>query len=206
MRVSKHIKLLSALTIMAASLGAASAQVSNAAQATPAAASAARPELALDFSYLRSNAPPGGCTCFNLYGGSAAFAWPIAKGPYALAADITVAQNGSISSHGFGLTLSTYTVGLRYEPKLRTPLLHPFGQALAGIAHASGSLVQGPGTSVGNAGAAFAANVGGGVDLAASRRLWVRAFQIEYLPTSFDNGAYSHQNNLRLSAGVVVRF
>jgi peptidoglycan-associated lipoprotein len=206
MRVSKLIKHFSLLTIMAVSLGAASAQAPNSGHTKLAAASAARPELALDFTYLRSNAPPGGCTCFNLYGGSATFAYPINKGPFALVGDITAAQNGSISSNGFGLTLSTYTVGARYEPKLHILLLHPFGQALVGVAHSSGSLVQGAGTSVSNASAAFAANVGGGVDLATSRRIWVRAIQAEYLPTTFDNGSNNHQNNLRISAGIVIRF
>jgi peptidoglycan-associated lipoprotein len=204
MRVRKLIQYFSALTIMAVSLAAASAQASNPPKL--AAPSAARPELALGFSYLRSNAPPGGCTCFNLYGGSATFAYPIAKGPFALVGDITAEKSGAISSNNFGLTLSTYTVGARYEPMLRTPWLHPFGQALVGVAHSSGSLVQGPGTSVGNAGAAFAANVGGGLDLAASRRIWVRAIQAEYLPTTFDNGSNNHQNNLRLSTGIVIRF
>src|ERR1019366_8575998 len=118
MRVRKLIQHLSALTIMAVSLAAASAQEPNPAHAKLAAASAARPELALGFTYLRSNAPPGGCTCFNLYGGSATFAYPIAKGPFALVGDITATQSKAISSNNFGLTLSTYTVGARYEPKL----------------------------------------------------------------------------------------
>ena len=204
MRISKIIHTLSALTIMAVSLSAATAQAPN--PPKPASATAARPELALGFSYLRSNAPPGGCTCFNLYGGSATFAYPIAKGPFALVGDITAVQSRAISSNNFGLTLSTYTAGARYEPKLHSPLLHPFGQALVGVAHASGSLVAGTGTSVANAGAAFAANIGGGVDLAVSRRAWVRAFQAEYLPTTFDNGTNNHQNNLRIGAGLVIRF
>lgn len=204
MRVRKLIKFFPLLTIIAVSLGAASAQAPN--QSKLAAASAPRPELALGFSYLRSNAPPGGCTCFNLYGGNATFAWPIAKGPFAVVGDITAAKSGSITSHGFGLTLSTYTVGARYEPKLHSTLIHPFGQALIGVAHASGSLVVGPGTSVGNAGAAFAGSIGGGLDVAASKRVWVRAFQADYLPTTFDNGTNNHQNNLRIGAGLVIRF
>ena len=36
-----------------------------------------RAELALDYSYIRSNAPPASCTCFNLNGGTATFAWPV---------------------------------------------------------------------------------------------------------------------------------
>jgi peptidoglycan-associated lipoprotein len=200
MRISTFIRFVMGFTIAAVSCASATAQV-----AAPA-AQAARPELAFDFSYLRSNVPPGGCTCFNLYGGSATFAWPISKGSFAVVGDITAATGGSITSHGFGLTLSSYTAGIRYEPKLHSQLMHPFGQALVGFAHSTGSLVQGTGTSVGNAGAAFAANAGGGLDLAVSKRIWIRAIQAEYLPTTFDNGSNDHQNNLRISGGIVVRF
>src|SRR5665213_2205444 len=68
-----------------------------------------RPELALGYSYLRSNAPPGGCTCFNLNGGNATFAWPLKAGHFALAGDITAAQSSGISSGGYSLTLAAYT-------------------------------------------------------------------------------------------------
>jgi hypothetical protein len=52
---------------------------------------------------------------------------------------------------------------------------------LLGVAHASGTL----GASTSNANAAFAAN---------------------YHVTAIDNGVNNHQNNLHLSAGVVLRF
>jgi len=89
---------------------------------------------------------------------------------------------------------------------LHSALFHPFGQALIGVAHAGGSLVNGTGVSVPNAGASFAANVGGGLDLAASHRIWIRAIQAEYLPTTFDNGSNNHQNNMRIGSGVLLRF
>ena len=166
-----------------------------------------RAELALDYSYLRSNAPPGGCGCFNLNGGSATFAWaPKPAGSFALVGDITAAQAGSISSSGYGLTLSAYTVGARYRPRIGHSPLQPFGQVLVGLAHSSGSLVAGPSPAASNAGAAFAANLGGGLDLRASRRFAVRLAEADYLLTTFDNGSNNHQNNLRFSSGVVLRF
>jgi peptidoglycan-associated lipoprotein len=94
---------------------------------------------------LRSNAPPGGCGCINLNGGSATFAWPIKPGgALALVGDITAAHAGSISSTGKSLTLSSYTAGAHYRLKLghspNSSSWQPFGQALIGLAHSSGTL------------------------------------------------------------------
>ena len=68
-----------------------------------------RSELALSYSYMRSNAPPGGCGCFNLNGGSATFAWPIKPGRFALAGDVTVDHSGTVSNSGDTLTLSAFS-------------------------------------------------------------------------------------------------
>jgi hypothetical protein len=67
-------------------------------------------------------------------------------------------------------------------------------------------LVQGSNPGAGNAGAAFAADFGGGVDLSLNRRFSLRLIQADYLLTTFDNGSNNHQNNLRISAGVVIHF
>jgi peptidoglycan-associated lipoprotein len=157
-------------------------------------------ELALDYSYVRSNAPPGDCGCFNLNGGSAGVAFPLGARGLALVGDITATGGNAASRHD--LTLSAYTAGVRYRLPLSSTFLHPYGQVLIGLAHAGGNLVQG----ASNSGAAFAANVGGGVDVSVSRRLWVRVFEADYLVTTFDNGVNDHQNNLRVSAGIIVRF
>src|ERR1017187_6616655 len=77
-----------------------------------------RMELAAGYSYLHSNAPPGGCGCFNLNGGNATFAWPVKPGSFALVGDFTIAHAGTISTTGDSLTLSTFTAGGRYLPKL----------------------------------------------------------------------------------------
>jgi peptidoglycan-associated lipoprotein len=165
-----------------------------------------RPELALDYRYLHSNAPPGGCGCFNMNGGSATFAWPLGNGRFALAGDVTVAQSGAITNTGYGLTLSTFTAGVRYSPRVGHTPLKPFAEVLVGAAHATGSLVQSQNSAASNAGAAFAANAGGGLDLHLSRHFALRLIQAGYLVTTFDNGVNDHQNNLRLGAGVVIRF
>ncbi len=165
-----------------------------------------RAELALGYSYLHGNAPPGGCGCFNLNGGNATFAWPLKTGRFAMVGDATIAHADGISSSGYGLTLSTYTVGARFMPPIAHWSLQPFGQALIGLAHSGGTLVQGQAAKVSNAGAAFAANLGGGLDLRLSRRFSWRVVEADYLLTTFDNGSNDHQNNLRISAGAVFHF
>jgi hypothetical protein len=92
------------------------------------------------------------------------------------------------------------------SPRLKHSPLQPFGQVLAGLAHSSGTLVQGSNPGAGNAGAAFAANLGGGLDLGATRRFSVHLIEADYLLTTFDNGSNDHQNSVRVSAGVVVHF
>ena len=165
-----------------------------------------RADLALGYSFLLSNAPPGGCGCFNLNGGGATFGRRVKPPQFALVGDVTVAHVGSISNSGESLTLSTFTAGMRYMPQLGHARLQPYGQALAGVAHSSGSLVQGSNPGAANAGAAFAARVGGGLDLRANHRFSVRLVEADYLLTTFDNGSNNHQNSLSLGAGIVVRF
>jgi peptidoglycan-associated lipoprotein len=165
-----------------------------------------RADLALDYSYLRSNAPPGGCTCFNMNGGNASFAWPIKPGSFAFAADFTVEHIGNINSSNYTLTFGTLTVGARYFPHMRHSPLQPFGEALVGGTHAAGSLARPPNPLNNNAEVAFAAVLGGGLDMHVNRRFSVRLAEADYLPTTFDNGSNNHQNNFRISTGVVVRF
>jgi hypothetical protein len=95
---------------------------------------------------------------------------------------------------------------MRYLPRLGHASLQPFGQVLAGVAHSSGTLVQGSNPGAANAGAAFAGSFGGGLDLRATSRFSVRLVEADYLLTTFDNGTNNHQNNLRVSAGLVVHF
>lgn len=176
------------------------------AQVAPAVETPLRAELALDYSYLRSNAPPGSCGCFNLNGGSATFAWPVEPGGFALAADLTIVNANEVSNTGYGLGLGTLTAGPRYVPRLRHWPLQPFGQVLAGVTHSVGSLVRAPNPGATNGSLSFAANLGGGLDLRASRRFSFRLVEADYLVTNFVNGINDHQNILRISTGLVIHF
>ncbi len=189
------------LTMAAVSASAAPAQ--DAAHAT---AQPFRYELALDYSYLHSNAPPGGCGCINLNGGGATFAWAMVPGKWDVVGDVVADHASNISAAGFGLTLSAYTAGVRYIPPFHISSLQPFGQVLVGFAHSSGTLVQAPNAGAANAGAAFASNLGGGLDLSVDHRFSIRIVEADYLVTTFNNGTDNHQNNTRISAGVVMHF
>jgi peptidoglycan-associated lipoprotein len=167
-------------------------------------------EVAIEYSYEHSNAPPASCTCFNLNGGSATFSWTLKPGTvpgnFALVGDITSAHADGIGASSLDLTLSTFTAGVRYLPPTGKSPLQPFGQVLLGVAHAGGRLAQPPNPGAANAGAAFAANLGGGVDLRLNQRFSYRLAEAEYLVTTFDNGSNNHQNNLKISTGIVIHF
>jgi outer membrane immunogenic protein len=80
----------------------------------------------------------------------------------------------------------------------------PFGQLLVGVAHTSGGLSPdqiGLGSATG-----FASTIGGGLDANLSPRFALRLVQADYYPTLLRNGYNDRQNNLRLSAGIVIRF
>jgi peptidoglycan-associated lipoprotein len=175
------------------------------AQTAPAKEDMPRPELALGYSYVHSNLPPGGCGCFSLNGGNATFTWPLGSSKFAVAGDINVVHAGGVSGQSDSLTLSTYTAGARYLPHAGHSAWHPFGQVLIGLAHSSGTLVQGSNPGSGNAGAAFATNIGGGLDLRAGPQISIRLVEADYLLTTVDNGSNNHQNNIRIGAGVVFR-
>jgi peptidoglycan-associated lipoprotein len=130
----------------------------------------------------------------------------VKPGHFALAGDITVLHAGSVSASSESLTLSTFTAGVRYLLPAHDSRVQPFGQVLVGLVHSSGTVVEGSNPGAANAGAAFASNIGGGLDLKANRRFAIRLIEADYLLTTVDNSSNNHQNNLRISAGVVLRF
>jgi len=162
-----------------------------------------RPELALNYTYLHANAPPGGCGCFSLNGGSAQFVWPTQFRGTALVGDATIGHTNSIGSTNSSLTLSSFTAGARYSPPLKRTRYQPFGQLLIGYGHISGPFTQSQTTSSSNG---FAANLGGGLDAHVNRRISLRLIEADYLVTTFANGVNDHQNLLRISTGIVLRF
>lgn len=164
-----------------------------------------RPDLAVEYTYVHSNAPPGGCGCFSLNGGSVSVAQPLGTGHLAAAADMAVTHGSGINAGGYDLTLFSFTSGLRYRPFLRSRW-SPFGQVLIGVANAGGTLVEGHSPAAGDSPLNFASLVGGGLDYRLRGPWSVRLIEADYLLTRSTNGVNDHQNNLRVSAGIVLRF
>jgi peptidoglycan-associated lipoprotein len=184
----------------------AAVSVTTEAQTSPVKAVGPAPELALQYTYLRSNAPVGQCTCFSPEGGSASISMPLRGSNFSLAGDLTAGHASGISNGSYDLTLTVFTAGLRFTPGFKMGRLVPYGQILAGGAHAGGSLVSGN-TPANNSSVVFASNAGGGLDLVPhpESRLSLRLVEADYLATLFRNGLNDHQNNLRISVGIVIR-
>jgi hypothetical protein len=106
---------------------------------------------------------------------------------FALLADVTATHRGDITTNRYDLTQVTYAGGLRYFPLTSSRQLHPFGDLLLGGANA------------------FSFQTGGGLTLPAGQRWTLVPVRAEYLLTTFSNGSDNHQNDLRLSAGVLFR-
>lgn len=164
-----------------------------------------RSEVAVDYSYVHSNAPPGGCGCFSIHGGSVTYAQPFRSGRIAFVFDATTGQSTGVSSSNELVTLMTFTGGVRYRPVMHSRW-KPFGEVLVGVSHAAGSLVNAPNPASSDAALVFASNIGGGVDRRISEHWSLRVVEADYLLTTFNNGDNDHQNNLRLSTGAVYRF
>lgn len=160
-------------------------------------------EVGVDYNYVRSNVPVGGCGCFGLNGGSGWVAFKFSRS-LGLVGEIASQTASNISSSGADLTLTSYLAGPRYA-WLHAGRFAPFAQLLLGGAHAGGTLAPGSSGMPGSANA-FAMSAGGGVDIGLTRRIAVRAFEADYYLTRFDNGVNDHQNNLRIEAGMVFRF
>ena len=155
-------------------------------------------DLALGYTTIYANAPPPGqCGCFWMSGGSAQFAVEDPHG-VGLVFDVGVTTASNIgNATGHDLTLATYLAGPRYTYWTHGRLA-PYVQALVGGGHAYTNYVGDDHSTT----VAFAA--GGGVDLELSRRFSWRVAQAEYLLTHVPNGANNAQNQLRLTAGVVL--
>jgi peptidoglycan-associated lipoprotein len=172
------------------------------AQTAPAQEGAPAAEVAVDYNYLHVNAPPGGCGCFSMDGGNAAFAYRLTN-PISVVAQLGAVTTNNANGSGHNLTLSGYQVGGRYSFR-HFSRITPFTQSLVGIAHASGTLA--PSRLHLGSDTAFAMSDGGGLDVNLSRHFAVRAFQAEYLLSMLPNRTSNHQNNVRFGAGVVVKF
>jgi len=157
-------------------------------------------EAGLNYNYVHSNAPPAGCGCFTMQGASGWAAFDFVHN-FALVGEIGMERGANILGSSKDLMLVSYTAGPRYTWH-RQSRFTPFGQALIGGAHASGSYAPAENGLAGSN--SFVMIIGGGVNVALTKRFTLQALQADYYLTHFSNGTNNHQNNLRLGIGFSV--
>lgn len=136
------------------------------------------------YSYLRLDTSPGSA---NFNGWNASLTENMFK-VLGFTADFggTYASPGGVKS-----SMNTFLFG----PQLSLPApVSPFVHALFGAARFS---------AAGSSSTSFASAIGGGIDIHPLPLIGVRLIQADYLNTHF---AGTRQNDLRLSAGIILRF
>lgn len=118
-------------------------------------------------------------------------------------ADIAGTEAGNIHSTGAGLNLLTVTFGPRWTWSHRR--LSIYGQGLVGQAFGFDGIFPAP-RGVNTSDNSLAANAGGGINLALRRHLALRLLEAGWVHTQLPNAAGNTQNDLRLSAGIVLSF
>jgi len=103
-------------------------------------------------------------------------------------------DSGGQYNTNFGITLQAYEFLLGPRYIIRGERFTGFAHALFGLEHARAG---------GFSDTAFAMGFGGGVDVNASDRIAIRAFQLDYIPVT-SSGVWTH--DARVGAGVVFRF
>jgi hypothetical protein len=120
-------------------------------------------------------------------------------------ADVAGLHTGNIHDSGTGLDLVTATFGPRYTWPARDHRYSLFGEALAGEANGINSVFPGISQSAGSANG-LAVQLGGGMNINYKRHLGFRAFEADWLRTQLPNTTTHVQNNVRLGAGIILRF
>ena len=118
-------------------------------------------------------------------------------------ADFSGENADSVNNGGHGLSLISFTAGPRFSFSIHSRFA-PFAQGLFGAAHGFNSYFPVTAGQTDTA-TAFAMIAGAGFDVRFARHIAIRPIEADYLLTRLPNGINGAQNNLRLSAGVVLR-
>ncbi len=161
-------------------------------------------QVAFNYSYMRANAAPGQCGCFNMMGGSGEFGVQAWRG-FSVVADLTGELAASSNIPGQSLALVFVTAGPRftYHPH-RFSRYAPFAQGTVGVVHGFDAPFPNNSGSTNGAASALATFVGGGLDISINHYLAVRSIQADYGLSQLPNSVNAHQNVFRASAGIVL--
>ena len=120
-------------------------------------------------------------------------------------ADIAGAHTANINASSVGLDMVTATFGPRYTWSRAHQRYQFFAQGLVGIANGFNSVF--PSSNGANTvPSGLAVKAGGGVNVALTPHIALRAAEVNWLRTQFPNSTTNVQNNITFGAGVVVRF
>jgi outer membrane immunogenic protein len=156
------------------------------------------------FSELRTNAPVGGGNIFWMAGGTGGLSYPVWRNISA-AIEVGGQHTGNIPGFNFGLSLFSGMGGVQMRFPTRTRF-QPFGQALFGGVHGFDGYFPVPvGRPPTSYDTSFAMVIGGGLDVAVSRHVWIRALQADYHYSQLRNLQGNQQNQFRVGAGIVLR-
>ena len=161
-------------------------------------------EIAFDYSYIHTNAPPGGCGCFSMNGGGGSYAYHF--GPqFAMVADIEAVHASKIDGTNADLTLTSFLAGPRFYYRRPGARLVPYGQILLGAVRGTGGLAAANSNGEPSS-AVFGSTLGAGLEYNLSHSFTLRVVEIDYFVTTFDNRVNGRQNNLRVTSGVAYHF
>jgi outer membrane protein OmpA-like peptidoglycan-associated protein len=165
-------------------------------------------DVFIGYSFIRFNPNVGGAKeKFNLHGATGAIAGNVNRW-FSLVADFGAYRIRDLPP---GISGSAYTFLFGPQFSHRGERWTPFAHALFGAAR----LADIQATTIPSGSAffnrsfnenSFATALGVGVDGNFNKHIGVRIFQAEYLITKFTDGKDNKQNNLRLSAGLVLHF
>jgi hypothetical protein len=155
-------------------------------------------EVGANYSFVRYNSAQG-LREFTENGGSGYFEYNLNK-VVGVVGDLGGYTNGTNNFKTF-----SYLFGPRFN--MRRSRFSPYVQFLFGGTYAwAGSTAAGPIIPTTQNG--FTTAAGGGLDIALTRHIAVKPFQVEYVMSQLPHlgtNTNSIQNNLRYSAGVVLR-
>jgi outer membrane immunogenic protein len=158
----------------------------------------------ITYNEMYANAPVGGCGCFWMSGGAGGFSVPV-WGNFSAVVEAGGNTTDHIPGFNTGLSLFYGMGGLRLRVANHTRF-QPFGQALFGGVHGFDGYFPAPvGKLPTSYDTSYAATVGGGLDIAVSKHIWIRAVQADYFYSELRNLQGDRQNQLRIGAGLLFR-
>ncbi|HEX2999663.1 MAG TPA: hypothetical protein VHR86_05445 [Armatimonadota bacterium] len=165
-------------------------------------------DVAVTYSAEGGKVAPSKSDRFWMHGGSAEAAFTFYRG-LGLAVNIN-GQHASSIAPGVDVNKVSFVVGPRYsydttrftERWLKSRKTSVFGETLMGATHAFNGLFPSGMQGIKSGTNAFAAQIGGGVNVSLAKGFGLRPFQMDYIYTALPNTGTDAQHDIRLSIGV----